>query len=151
MPSYTPRAVERLLKSYLDIRDALTGRTQQLHDTYAITKRPSPVTRSTNDRPLGDTGGIPWPFMETSHARSPMNGKAKAQFMQELHVSILDLERGLKELTDEDLALIYDYLIFGNKTLDQLTVERGLTSRGSMQRRVMRAVERLTRAMERSA
>lgn len=145
MPTYTPRTVERYLKNYLDIRYMLDGRGQQLPDTYAV-KAPA---RSADNLPFGQTAsGQAWPFMEPHRARSPVDGKRKARLLEDLHCVCLDIEDASKRVTDEDLELIYKYLILGTYTLDELVAERGVTSRGSMLRRIQRAVARYAYAME---
>jgi len=68
--------------------------------------------------------------------------------MEDLHVSCIDIEEGLPQLTKEDQKLIIDYHILHRKTLDELCAERSHTSRGSMQRRIQRAVTRLVDVME---
>lgn len=145
MPTYTPTNVERLLRSYLDIRETLETRGQILPDLY-ITK---PQARSLDRLPFGQTpNGKAWPFMEPQRAKSPVDGKRQARQMEELHVCCLDIEEALKKVTDDDLELIYKHLILQTHTLDDLVAERKLTSRGSMRQRVHRAVERLTRVLE---
>ena len=83
------------------------------------------------------------------NAKAPQNGKGRARMMEDLHVSCIDIEQGLPQLTQEDQRLIIDYHILHRKTLDELCVERKYTSRGSMQRRIQRAVARLVDVMER--
>ena len=129
-PVYTTSRLEKLLSNYLDIRATLNGRTQQLHDVNAV---------ETEDAR---------PFTSRSHAKAPQNGKGRARMMEELHVACIDIEEGLPHLTQEDQNLIIDYHILHKKTLDELCVERGTHSRGSMQRRIRRAVARLVDVME---
>lgn len=146
MAVYTARAVERILRYYLDIRGVLEGNCQRLPDTYSLRTKPR---RDRSTQPFGQTAtGDPWPFMEPQHARSPMDGKAKARLMEELHVSILDLEAAFPRLSEDDQFLLMEYHIKQNKTLDELCAIRGVDSRGSMQQRVARAVQRLAREME---
>ncbi len=144
--TYTVGIVERLLRNYLDIRSYLEGKGQLLPDTYTV----KPAPRTNKERmPLGQTAlSQPWPFMEAPRARAPMDGKARARTIQDLHVSCLDIEEALKKLHDDDVELLLKYHILQTHTLDQLVVERQVTSRGSMQRRVRRAVERLVRELE---
>lgn len=129
-PVYTTARLEKLLANYLDIRATLNGRSQQLHDVNAV--------EANDHRPLATR----------SHAKAPQNGKGRARMMEELHVSCIDIEQGLPQLVQEDRRLIIDYHILHKKTLDELCVERGHTSRGSMQRRIQRAVARLVDVME---
>ena len=130
-PAYTTTRLEKLLSNYLDIRATLNGRSQQLHDTNTV--------EETDHRPMASR----------SHAKAPQNGKGRARMMEDLHVSCIDIEQGLPQLTQEDQRLIIDYHILHRKTLDELCVERKYTSRGSMQRRIQRAVARLVDVMER--
>jgi hypothetical protein len=139
---YTTRTVERLLRNYLAIRFTLEGRGQQLSDTYVVK---APVQKRT-PKPLGMQNT--WPFLDPKHAHEPTDGKAKSRLIEELHVSVLDLERGFQHLADDDLELIYKYHVFQTHTLDDLVAERQVTSRGSMSQRIYRAVQRLTRVLE---
>jgi hypothetical protein len=125
----------------------LEGKSPDLPDTYAVnTKQQFAVDRV----PFGMTpSSQPWPFMEQKHAVHRTDGKANARMMEELHVAVLDIEQALKHLSDDDLRLTYQYLIFQTHTLDELIAERGLTSRGSMQLRIQRIIRRVTKLMER--
>lgn len=129
-PAYTPRRLEKLLSNYLDIRATLNGRSQPLHDVN---------TKEEDDHR---------PFASRSHAKAPQNGKGRARMMEDLHVSCIDIEEGLPQLMKEDQRLLIEYHILHRKTLDELCVERGHTSRGSMQRRIQRAVIRLVDVLE---
>jgi hypothetical protein len=144
--TYTPRLVERLLKSYLDIRYTLEGKSPELPDTYAVVhKRTAPPERT----PFGMTASATaWPFMEKRPALHRTDGKKQARTMEELHVACLDIENALQYLSNDDLTIVYQYLIFQTHTLDELVAERGLVSRGSMQSRVKRIVKRVTKLME---
>ena len=148
MSTYTVGLVERILRNFLDIRYTLEGNVQQLHDTAIVR---NPVHASTRERPLGMSVNDPrgWPFREARHAREPMNGKAKARAKEELHCAVLDVEEAFPFLAKDDQELILKYHILQTHTLDELLIERGLSSRGAMQRRILRAVERLRREMER--
>lgn len=147
MSAYTTGLVERLLRNFLDIRYALEGNAQQLHDTTLVR---NPQNASTRERPLGMAHNDPrgWPFREARHAREPMNGKAKARAKEELHCAVIDIEAAFPLLSQDDQELLLKYHILQTHTLDELVVERGLTSRGAMQRRILRAVDRLRREME---
>jgi hypothetical protein len=145
MAVYTVSHVERVLRRYLDIRCALEGSSQQLLDLYVTQGKKSKQA----PQPLGQTKtGQPWPFMEPQHAKPPMDGKAKARLMEDLHVSVLDIDEAFPKLSDDDQYLILEYHIKQSKTLDEFMAERKVTSRGSMQRRIARSVQRLTRYME---
>jgi hypothetical protein len=123
------------------------GQAQRLMDSIVPEERTEHgVSREV---PLGMTrNGSPWPFLEPRGARSPRDGKRKAKQILEIHVSMLDLENGLRALTDEDLALIYRYLLFQTHTLEQLCAEWGTKDVPSMYHRIMRAVDRLVFNME---
>lgn len=125
MQAYTPTMVERILRNYLDIRSTLFARGQQLPDLYVGPRKEG-----------------------TRHARTITDGKAKARLIEELHVSTIDIANGLQRLHEDDVDIIIKYHVYKTHTLDDLIRERGTVSRGSMQRRVFRAVQRLTRVME---
>lgn len=146
MATYTARSVERLLRNYLDIICTLEGNCQQVPDTYTIHKKPP---RNMARQPLGQTTtGDPWPFMETKHARVPTDGKTKARFLEELHCAAIDIETHFHALSSDDKNLILKYHILQSHRLDELMQEYGLSSRGSMQQRISRAVQRLVNLME---
>jgi hypothetical protein len=148
MSTYTVGLVERLLRHFLDVRYLLDVNVQKLNDTSVVrlkehrTKRELPLGMS-----ISDTQD--WPFRERRHARSPIDGKARARAREELHCAILDIEEAFPRISDEDQELIIKYHILQTHTLDELVRERQLSSRGAMQRRILRAVERLRREMER--
>ncbi len=144
---YTNGIVTRLLRNYFDIRYTLIGKSQQLHDNGLIRK---PKESNPREKPLGYVEGGGWPFREPRAPRTPRDGKAKARFIEELHCSLLDLEEATKYMSDDDLSLLYQYHVLGMKTLDELAAQRGNTSRGSMQRRIDRAVNRLVRQMNKN-
>jgi hypothetical protein len=144
--------VERLLRNYIDFRLNLLdgGSSQTPEDPSEEAAAPAQAVESFDKRrPLGwSMNDQRWPFMEPRHAHSKIDGKRKAQLITEIHVCVLDLERGLKGLADDDLELVYKYHLFQTRTLDELCVERGVASRGSMSRRIERAVNRLVFEME---
>lgn len=139
--SYTPHQVERLLRNYFQIKSVLHGSSRPPAD------RAAPV----NDRPQEDQRPHPIkdfvPFSEPRHARGHIDGKARARAATELHVSVMDLEIGLTRLSDHDLELVYKYFLFGTHTLDELCIDRGVTSRASMSKLLQRVLRRLTKAM----
>lgn len=100
--------------------------------------------------PLGLTTNDPrpWPFHEIHHAKPPRDGKARAKSIQEIHVSMIDIEVALRALTDDDLELIYKYFLLQSHTLEELCAERKNYSRGSMLLRCRRAVGRLVVALD---
>lgn len=152
MRSYSVQSVERLLRNYFDFRYNLLdgGSGQPIALPAEEIVAPAQASESyTKRRPLGwSKNDQRWPFMEPRHAHTKTDGKRKAQLMTEIHVAVLDLERGLKGLSDDDCELIYKFHLFQTRTLDELCVERNLHSRGSMSRRIERAVQRLVFEME---
>lgn len=106
------------------------------------------TTKTKHERPLGYTPDqAPYPFMTKQHASIPIDGKRKAQMNEEIIVSMIDLEQGLKYLTDEYLSLIYKHYLFQTHTIQDLCNEQGVTSRGSMRNKCYRALCALTRYM----
>ena len=156
--TYTTPLVEKLLQNMLSIQNMLEGGTSSEEpDNHFIRK---PVMRNEQrELPLGMTPNDPrgWPFREPQHAKEPFDGKAKAMLTQELHCSIIDLKTALTRkdkygnylVDDDDIDLLTKYHIYQTHTLADLALERNVTSRGSMQRRVLRAVRRLVDVMER--
>lgn len=149
MSTYSVSSVERLLRNYLNIRYLLDVNAQQLRDT-SVSVGPNAETR--REMPLGmsRTDTVAWPFRETRHARPPIDGKARARAREELHCSVIDLENVFPYLSKEDQELLTKYHVYQTHTLDDLTAERGLTSRGAMQRRILRSVGRLRNLLERA-
>lgn len=158
MKTYSTDLVERLLRNLLDIREMLSGGSgAKVPDNYAI-RTPKKRTDDQRELPLGMSPNDPrgWPFREPQHAKEPFDGKAKAKLTQELHCSVIDLEMALERkdqrgnyLVDEDdMDLLLKYHILQTHTLDDLLHERQAVSRGSMQRRILRAVRRLAGIME---
>jgi hypothetical protein len=143
---YTASQVERTLKNYLAVKSFLAGNVQQLHDATLPTRKKQLEPK---ERPLGYSEQEAWPFHEARHARPPRDGKAKARSIEDLHCAILDIEDALSRLPDDDLALVYRYHIFQTHTLDELVAEIGLSSKGSMQRRMYRIVKKMARDLER--
>jgi hypothetical protein len=145
--SYSPEQVVRLLNNYLDFRFTLVGEgaagsptTYTAPDEHYV--RPM-------DRPFGMTATDrrEWPFMGMPHAKPPRDGKAKAKQIQEIHISIIDLDAALERLDDDELELIYKYHLFQTRTLEELCIERN-TNRWALTRQIERAVRRLARLME---
>jgi hypothetical protein len=148
MKVYSRELVVRLLRNYLDFRQMQEGQAQRLMDGMVLEERTEHgVSR---EYPLGmsKNSKMPWPFLEPRGARAPRDGKRKSKQIQEIHVSMLDLETGLRALTDDDLSLVYRYLLFQTHTLEQLCGEWGIKDIGSMYQRIMRAVDRLVFCME---
>lgn len=143
-PVYTPVQVERLLKNYLAIRSVLLGSTRQPADRVFYVDTPQDAERF--ERPFG-FDGKPWPMNEPQHARKTVDGKAKARAATELHVSVIDLENGMRRLPDDDLELVYKYYLFQTHTLEELCAERSIPSPETMRRRLKRVLRRLTEVM----
>lgn len=142
--SYSPVMVEKLARSYLDHRHSLFGSAQRLPDSTIVDK-PEATTR---ELPFGmRRGDSPWPFLEPTHAKPKVDGKRKADLATSVWISMMDLEEGLKKLSDDDISLIYKYHIFQTRTLDELAVEIGIKSRSATSARVQRAVARLAHLM----
>ena len=143
--TYSVAEVERLMKNYLDFRYHLEGSAQRLPENASYIQ-----PRWTGELPLGmkRTDPRPWPFREPRHATPPRDGKAKAKKMEMVWGSMLDLERGLAQLSDDDLALMYKYYIFQTHTLEELKTELHTDHPSTVQRRLQRIVKKLTRIME---
>lgn len=149
MAAYTTALVEKILRNYLDIRATLEGNAQRVHDTYCAVKRPNfdKQRRASRRRAFGQTDER-WPFMEPQHAKPPMDGKAKARAMEELHCAAIDLETAFPRLLKDEQELLLKYHVYQTHTLDELTKELGLASRGAMQQRIYRVVRNLAGEME---
>lgn len=142
MATYTVQSLERYLRSYLDIVCTLEGNCQKVPDTLTVQHH---VTY--RERPFGQRNEA-WPLMEPKRARTPNDGKARARFLEDLHCAKIDIEQAFPRLTRDDQNIILKYFILQTHVLDELMQEYGTTSRGSMQRRAQRAVERLLRIIE---
>jgi hypothetical protein len=147
MQSYTVDNVIRLMQNYLDFRYNQEGSVQQLPET---TMYVAPKWRG--ELPLGmrPTDLSAWPFREPRHAKEPRDGKAKAKQIELIWVSMLDLERGLSHLPDDDLTLMYKYYVFQTHTLDELAVDLGTEHASTVLRRLQRIAKKLTQIMENS-
>ena len=132
--TYTPRFVERLLKSYLDIVSTLEGKGQEIIEAAPAQSRDF-LEKSDS-------------FVREIHARTKVDGKGKARDLEDLHCAILDLEKHLPTMHRDDQELIIRYHIRQDLTLEELAAERRVASKGSMQKRIYRAVSRLARKME---
>lgn len=145
MHSYTADNVIRLMQNYLDFRYTQEGSTQKLPETLTYT---TPKWRG--ELPLGmkKTDLSPWPFREPRHAKEPRDGKAKAKQIEMIWVSMLDLERGLARLSDEDLSLMYKYYVFQTHTLDELTADLNTEHPSTVLRRLQRIAKKLAQIME---
>lgn len=142
VPPYTTKVVERLMINYADIRSTLIDRMPKTSKTiYSSAKY---VHR---EKPLGASASTPWPIMSRSVASPHTDGKLKANMMEDLHISSIDLENALKKLTKEEYDLVADYYIFGNGTIEELAQARGLSSKGRLQERIQRVVRKLVRIM----
>lgn len=131
--AYTTSQVERIAQNYFHIKSALYGFTKVPNDRHIfITDEPKPDLL---------------PMQEVRHAKTPIDGKAKAQNTLELHCAVMDFELALQKLSDRDLELLYKYHVFGTYTLEELCAERGISSKGSMSDLLTRILKRLTRIM----
>jgi len=109
-----------------------------------------PQVRWKGELPFGmtRTDTNPWPFREPRHAKPPRDGKAKASQMETIWVSMLDLERGLSKLSDDELSLLYKYYLFQTHTLEELAVELQVDYPMTVLRRANLIVKHLTKVME---
>lgn len=157
MRTYSVGQVERLLRSYLSIRNVILGNApQQGADNPYLTGRTAPVPDHRRPLGMGPMEGRPWPMMEPRHARKVRDGKAQARAREDLHCAVIDIETalaatdrdGVPLLSRTDRWLLVEYFIYGNYTLDELCALLGTVSRGSMQRRCQRALERLVAVMD---
>jgi len=130
---YTPSQVERIAQNYFQIKSALYGFTKVPNDRHIF------ITDEAKPDLL--------PMQEVRHAKTPIDGKAKAQNTLELHCAVMDFELALDKMSERDLELLYKYHIFGTYTLEELCVERGISSKGSMSDLLTRVIKRLTRIM----
>lgn len=142
--TYTVAQVERLLRSYFEIRSVLHGSSRPPMSRHYLTVT---VDRPDKEYPLGANAENPGPFSLPNHARGHVDGKAKARAAEELHVSVIDLETALGVLSNSDFDLVYKYFIVGSHTLDQLCLERGVKDRGGMSQLLTRVLRRLTRVI----
>ena len=137
--------VERLLRNYLDIRLSL--------DIQGTDYRVSAPTKYTivlgKDVPLGQTKSNPsWPLMGKQHAPRIRDGKRQSRQKEELHCAALDVEAGMKRVSDDDWWLMYHHLVIESHTLDDLVKKFHFAGRNGARMRVSRAVARLAREME---
>jgi hypothetical protein len=156
MQRYTLGVTERLLRNFLDIRETLLGRAQPIAPNPTVL---TPPVRMPGRIPLGQTATStrPWPFIGKGHARPARDGKMRARQMEDLHCAVIDIEMALNARTSDgdyrishdDFFFLTEYYIYQNYTLDELCALRKTTSRGSMQRRCQRAVQRLVDELER--
>lgn len=145
MVTYTPMMVERYLRNYLDIRLSL-----DLQGTDYRVAAPTQVAVVVRKNvPLGQTKANPrWPFMDKQHAPRVRDGKQQSRQREEFHCAILDVEIAMKKISDDDYWIIYNHLIMGTQSLDDLVKMFHFKGRSGARMRVMRAVNRLTREME---
>lgn len=143
VPAYTQGTVIRLLTNYVEIRSTLVDHMPKpIKPLYTTTAK-----YFFREKPFGSSSSTPWPFMTKGHAQSRSDGKKKARMTQDLHVCTIDLEEGLKTLTDEEYKLLADYYIFGEGTIQSLAEARGLLSRGRLQEKIQRTIKKLVRIM----
>src|SRR5690606_22927044 len=111
-------------------------------DTEPTTK---PVVNEA-DVPLGYDPSQSWPFREKKRASRVRDGKRRGREIEELHVSVLDVEEGLRRMPVSDYLILKWYFIEGY-TIDEVATKVGIASRGSMLNRINRIVGRLTDVM----
>lgn len=134
-PAYTPAQVERLMKNYLAIRSMLDG-----------SSRPPMVTMPPDPKEVEqppDRG----PFSVPKRASVHVDGKARARATEELHVSTLDLEIGIKKLPKREAQVLALYFIYESHTLEDLCADWNVNSRASMHKILKRLVRKLTEVM----
>lgn len=118
MSEYNNKVARNLLTQYKVLREFLCEGTGQGSPTVQYKRKGT--LRSLRPRPLGATYDNPHPFQEKGHAQSKPDGKAKAKAREELHIMLIDLERGLSQLSVHDYNLLVDYLVNEDVTLDEL-------------------------------
>jgi hypothetical protein len=130
--------VERLLREYLYLRSNLDSRAQQ---------PPTVIIDTESGRKPGAPNPRDNPFSSKPRSTPPRDGKKNQRDREEVWVSLLDLEAGLRQLSDDDLELVYKVLMLEMKTPDQLCKEFGASSTHSLERRCGHVVDALTRIM----
>ena len=138
---YTSVMVRNLLTQYLTLREFL----------WEGTATQSPITQyvrksTLKDLPLGATNTNPFPFQEKNHASSRLDGKRRARAREELLVMVVDLEEGLKELSQHDQAILTNYFILDRLTLEDIATKKGQTI-AAASLLVWRILDRLTERM----
>lgn len=133
------------MQNYLDFRYTQEGSAQKLPETLLYVP-----PRWKGELPLGMkvTDLSPWPFKEPRHAKEPRDGKAKAKQIEMIWVSMLDLERGFTQLSDDDLSLVYKYYVFQTHTLEELTADLGTEHPSTVFRKLQRIAKKLAQIME---
>lgn len=139
--SYNPVTVYALCDNYLEFRSSLFGGSQAIMDTSMM------PTENKLEQALGQEKNTAWPFMTPSHAKPKLDGKRRANAVNDMWIACMDLERGLTKLSDGDLSLIYRALILKTRSIEELARELN-TKKASVNGRVLRAVDRLTLAMD---
>lgn len=143
VPEYSRRSVITLLQNYLDIRSTLIDRMPNAAAPVYSAKK----NHEFREKPFGASKALPWPFMTKHHAPMRVDGKKRARMMEDLHCATLDLERALATLSSEEYSLIREYYIVGAMTMEDLAASRGLASKGRLQERLQRIVNKLVRHM----
>lgn len=116
-----------------------TNAETQFENTPIETKRPLPLGHTKNQGQF--------PFMGRKHVNTRVDGKTRAQKNEETVVALIDLERGLRCLTDDYLELIYKYYLFQTHNAYELCLEKNYSSVPSMWNKCERALATLTRHM----
>ncbi len=145
--NYSEEEVKFLLQYYLQYRSNLL-------DPMAVPNDNGPPTgwqevkNYQHEMPLGHTqSASPWPFMVKRSAQKKPDGKRRASKEADMHVAMVDLENGMRCLTDNYLEVIYKYYLFQLCTLEELAAELQLSFKSSAQNRCNAAIRALTRHM----
>lgn len=148
---YSEKEVAFLLGYYLEYRSNLISPTA-IPEEPCIRGEYKVQHRWRHELPLGHSHSDgPWPYMVKSNAPTRVDGKRRAMKAQDIHVAMIDLEQGLRCLTDNYLEVIYKYYLFQTFTLDELVPELGLGMKSSVQKRRDSALKALTRHMNSGA
>jgi len=148
--AYSVSSVKTLLENYVYIRSFITGVAPKTQTDASSVRRPRIVDE--RRQPLGQkpSDTSPWPFMEGKRASQSRDGKRRGRQIEDMHVSVLDLESGLNRLDEDDRTIVFAHYAAGY-TFEELAAMYGLASRGSMNSRVNRIVRRLTDIMNGAA
>lgn len=144
MSEYNNKIVRNLLSQYLVLREFLCEGTGQSSPTVQYLRKGT--LRSLTERPLGATADSPHPFQVKNYAQSKPDGKAKARAREELHIMLIDLEKGLMHLSDHDRSLLVDYFVYEDLTLDELC-EQKKKDKAAVSMYIKRTVDKLAEVM----
>ena len=141
---YSGQAVKHLLREYVHLRARLSARAQQSPEVITdFSSTPIPTFLKTNNlRPTQ----VDMSYRTRARASPVRDGKTKQREFDEVWISLLDLEAGLRRLSDEEISLVYRYYMFETCTLEELATQIGTTLQGA-EFACQRAVSSLTRFM----